>query len=154
MSENNCNFKCKGVDCPNHCCGAYSGCKQMLSPLENMSFSEIILIPEDVKRLEDAGYKHLICTNEEGLPILYTAPDGTCMALQDGLCSIYDERPAICRAYPLYLDLFVGAGVLKECKAVSDNLKLQDFKDGLSSLLEIYKFWVYYYKNKIFNEED
>ena len=148
MSEKKCNFKCLGADCPNHCCGAYSGGAQALHPLGNIGFSEIILLPEDVKRLKSAGYEHLIRTGADGIFTIQTAQDGTCAALEEGRCKIYDARPAICRAYPLYLDMFVGVCVLKECKAVSNDLCIDDYNEALSNLLDIYQYWIDIYKDR------
>lgn len=149
MSDNNCEFKCLGPDCPNHCCGAYSGGASALHSLGSIGFSEIILLSEDVAHLKAAGYEHLIRENSEGMSTIHTAPDGTCAALKDGRCDIYDVRPAICRAYPLYLDMFVGACTLNECKAVPSNLQLRDCKEALSSLLDIYQFWINYYRSNM-----
>lgn len=149
MSETICEFKCLGADCPNHCCGAYSGGSSALHPLGSIGFSEIILLPEDVERLKNAGYEHLIRTNSEGIATIHTASDGTCAALKDGRCNIYDARPAICRAYPLYLDMFTGACTLNECKAVPPDLQLCNCKEALYSLFDIYQFWIDYYRNKM-----
>lgn len=119
-----------------------------MNPLGSIGFSEIILLPEDVNRLKEAGYEHLIRTNTEKIATIHTAPDGTCAALKDGRCDIYDARPAICRAYPLYLDMFVGACTLNECKAVPSNPQLSHYEGALSSLLDIYQFWIDYYRKK------
>lgn len=120
-----------------------------MQPLGNIDFSEIVLLPEDVNRLKEAGCEGLIRTNAEGIATILTAPDGTCAALKDGRCAIYDARPAICRAYPLYLDMFTGACTLNECKAVPSDLKLSDCKEALASLLDIYQYWICYYRDKI-----
>jgi Fe-S-cluster containining protein len=38
-------------------------------------------------------------------------PDGDCIFLEDGRCTVYEARPFICRTYPFYLeDGRIGAG--------------------------------------------
>ena len=143
-----CKFRCMGEKCPNHCCGAYDGIAPDLRPLGNVKMSEIILLPKDVEALEQAGYASLIRREPNGICKISTAPDGTCAALEDGRCSIYEYRPAICKAYPLYLDMFAGVCALTECKAVGDDMRLEDHPEMLESLLDIYQFWIDHYRKQ------
>lgn len=143
-----CKFHCLGKECPNHCCGSYDGISPNLKPLGNVQMSEIILLPKDVDALERAGYSHLICRDANGNTRIDTAPDGTCAALVDGKCSVYACRPAICRAYPLYLDMYSGVCALTECKAVPDDMRLEDCPEALENLLDIYQYWIDYYRKK------
>ena len=142
-------FCCLGADCPNHCCGAYDGISSNLKPLGNVKMSEIILLPQDMEAMEKAGAGHFIQRNENGVAVMYTAPDGTCAALKDGRCSIYECRPAICKAYPLYLDMFSGVCALGECKAVTPDLQADDLGDALKYLLDIYQYWIDLYRQKL-----
>ena len=50
-----------------------------------------------------------LATEAHGLVPVATA-DGTCSALADGRCSIYDRRPMICRLYGAAADLRCGHG--------------------------------------------
>lgn len=142
------NFHCLGRECPDHCCGAYSGVSPKLLPLGKTNPSEIILLPKDLEALKDAGYGELISENADGIARINTSIDGTCSALKDGRCTIYKCRPAICKAYPLYLDMFSGVCVLKECPAVPSDARLEQFSDALKSLLDIYQYWIDIYKQK------
>ena len=107
-----------------------------------------MLLPEDVKNLEAINCGYLIRTDTDGISTIQTAPDGTCAALDQGCCSVYEARPAICRAYPLYLDMFVGVCALTECKAVTPDIPLQSYSENLKSLLDIYQYWIDYYKQR------
>jgi len=111
--------------------------------------TEIILLPKDIDRLTQAGYSHLIRKYPNGMARLDTATDGTCVALIDGRCSVYSCRPAICRAYPLYLDMFSGVCALTECKAVPDDMQLDDYAEELENLLDIYQFWIDQYRKNL-----
>ena len=142
-------FRCLGSDCPNHCCGPYSGISPLLRPLGHVKMSEIILLPQDAEALKAAGAERFIRQNENGVMIMDTSPDGTCAALKNGRCEVYDSRPAICKAYPLYLDMFAGVCALEECKAVSSDLRPEDLGDALRNLLDIYQYWIDFYRQKL-----
>ena len=144
-----CKFRCLGKECPNHCCGAYEGISPNLRPLGDVQMSEIILLPKDVDALESNGYSDLIRRDDSGNARIDTAPDGTCAALVDGSCSVYACRPAICRAYPLYLDMFSGVCGLTECKAVTDDMRAEEHPEALESLLDIYQYWIDLYRKKL-----
>ena len=107
-------FNCLGNACPSHCCRAYEGFSDRLIPLNGVKFSEIILTDKDRKMLLELEREDLIVYGTNGIAQIKTAKDGTCYALKDGRCSIYSARPSICRAYPFYLDFYVGLCVLKE----------------------------------------
>ena len=140
-------FSCLMADCPSHCCKTYNGISPNLHPLGNVSMTEIVLLPTDVKRLQEAGCENLIVVGKDDISRIRTAPDGTCSALCDGVCSIYEHRPAICRAYPLYLDLYTGVCLLKECPAVPKNATVEDFPNELKNLLDIYNYWITRYSS-------
>lgn len=148
MSEEKTPFPCLGAACPNHCCGAYEGITPNLQSLGPVKFSEIILLPEDAENLRNANFGHLILVKEDGIARIKTAPDGTCAALVDGKCDVYDCRPAICRAYPLYLDMYVGVCALKECPGVTSQMTLENHPDALKSLLDVYQYWIDCYRQK------
>ena len=142
MSPNTQHFHCLGADCPNHCCGAYAGFSPHLQNAGAVLFSEIILLPEDQERMRKAGFAHLIVQKSNGISCIRTAEDGTCAALCNGKCSVYDCRPSICRAYPLYLDMYTGVCVQKECPGVNQETIPEDLPENLNSLLKIYQFWI------------
>lgn len=149
MEENIKNFKCLGKDCPNHCCGPFDGISDKLKELSGVNFSEIILLPEDVERIKKTGKGNYIVSGENGIYKIKTHEDGTCFALKDGKCTIYEQRPAICKAYPLYIDMFAGLCYVNECSAFNSVLKSEEYKNALKSLLDIYKYWIKIYEKEI-----
>lgn len=142
-------FHCLGKSCPNHCCGSYDGISPNLRPMGSVGMSEIILLPKDVEALKEAGHAHLIQENADGIARIRTAPDGTCAALVDGRCAVYTCRPAICKAYPFYLDMFAGVCVLTECPGVGEDLCVEDYPEAVKELLEIYQYWIEIYHKKL-----
>ena len=141
-------FHCKTPACSKHCCKSYNGNADRLQSIDNNNFSEIILLPEDKERLLAAGYECLV--KESGNKhhfIIATEEDGTCLALENDICTIYDLRPAICRAYPLYLDMFAGICEQRECSGVIDGDPREYNKETISSAIDVYEYWIKYYKN-------
>lgn len=143
-------FDCLGNDCKNHCCKSYSGMESKMRQLSGISFEKIILLPDDIAKIKDIGRTDLLADPpSNGIVTIKTAKDGTCAALVNGRCSIYNNRPAICHAYPLYLDMFTGVCVLNECEAAASVDYLSELKANLFSLMEIYRFWIDYYEKEI-----
>lgn len=139
---------CVGLACPNHCCGAFEGASASFRPLEDRLFSEIILLPEDEAALRDGGFESYAVRGADGIARIKTAPDGTCSALRNGKCSVYSCRPAICKAYPLDLDMFVGACVSKDCP-VSSGIDITACPEELAHLISVYEFWIARYKRQL-----
>ncbi len=112
------NFRChKGIQCFTKCC----------------SNIEILLTPYDVVRLKKRlglfsdefldEYTHMKIDEKTSHPnaILNMSDDKErkCIFLNDDGCSVYSDRPANCRYYP------VGQGTIK--KEVSDEIVEEDF---------------------------
>ena len=146
MSSNN-NFKCLGNTCPNHCCGSFNGISNRLTSISDVCYSDIILLPNDVENIRRIGREDLIAKAANGLSKLKTYEDGTCHALKDGRCLIYEARPAICKAFPLYLDMFAGISYINDCPAFSEKINQEFYDRSKNSLLDIYQFWIDFYKN-------
>lgn len=138
-------FTCLGKKCPNHCCGDFKGFSDYLKSLSGISFTEIILTNKDKEILEEASLDHLIVDKGKGVCTIKTSPNGTCIALQEGECSIYENRPSICKAFPLYLDLYVGLCADKMCPSFIEREEISEYKESLKSMLDIYSFWIDYY---------
>ena len=145
MSKKTC-FNCLGAACPNHCCGAYNAVSPSLRTLGEVQPTEIVLLPKDVEQLEAAGLHDLIRRGNDGHWRIITESDGRCAALKNGECSIYESRPSICKAYPLYMDMYTGACVLKECPGAAENMRLEDFQEAMNSLLDVYQYWIDHYR--------
>ena len=141
-------FSCLGQDCPTHCCSVYSGFDDRLAPSDGNLFSEIILTDDDVRKITDAGFSYLIRNSANNKHrVIDTDPDGICFALKDGRCSIYEVRPAICRAYPLYLDMFAGMTVQKECPGTKNCSQLVQDKKTVEALISVYEYWINHYRD-------
>lgn len=72
------------------------------------------LLEDDIARLEAATGRPrdaFTVHEEEGRPRLANK-DGHCVFLDEDGCSVYTDRPAGCRLYPLVLDPETGTGVL------------------------------------------
>lgn len=139
-------FHCLGGDCPSSCCGSFCPVSDRLRPTGQIGFQEIILLPKDRAALVKAGREDLIVDKPDGLSTIKTAKDGTCAALEQGRCTVYQARPAVCRCFPLYIDLYAGICVDGSCP-VSDGLTLASFDaQTKEALLEIYEYWIEVYR--------
>jgi len=95
-------FSC--VRCARCCCGESGDNEVALFPgeiREIMSVSERswleVALPPDSNDFDLSGARH---TFEW---VLRRKPDGDCIFLEGGLCTIYEHRPWICRTYPFHL---------------------------------------------------
>jgi Fe-S-cluster containining protein len=62
-------------------------------------FNVITLTPEDIKRMEDVGLRDFVeetASGEKKLRMLR----GRCMFVKEDKCSIYANRPEVCRNFP------------------------------------------------------
>jgi Fe-S-cluster containining protein len=126
-------WTCLGTDCPNNCCGPFQGISYLENIIDTSNlgnivgedrefnidikndisiFAQIALLPEDVSRLQNAGLESVIIRRVDDERrmryFLKLEEDGGCsMLLQNGMCSIHEHRPTLCRAFPFYLDMFV-----------------------------------------------
>lgn len=146
---NNAGFACLGKGCPNHCCGAFNGVSDKLRELDVFAFSEIVLLPDDIRRIRQAGKEDYIARKEDGIWTMKTADDGTCAALRGGRCDIYEVRPSLCKAYPLYLDLFAGLCCVTECPAFDPAAPHQAYQEALRSLLDVMQYWINRYRERL-----
>lgn len=145
------NFRCKGQNCKHNCCGPFAGISNELTNIDNRPFDEIILLPEDVARFRENGREDLI---EEGIsPIngkkyykIALKEDGTCKALKDGRCSIYQFSPVLCKAFPFYFDMFSGLCAI-DCEGFSDDnwAPLEEFDSYIDCAKKMYRFWMDFY---------
>lgn len=73
--------------------------------------TRMTLTEADVARLEAAGNRDFFFVNDDH-DLQLRNVDGHCIFLDNGLCSVHDDRPEGCRLYPLILDLSVDRVVL------------------------------------------
>ena len=143
IQEGKLNFICLGDKCPNNCCGPFGGVQRGIDSIDGKKFSEIILTPEDSKRLLESGCSNLIELTSNGGYRMRTEKDGTCVALKDGLCTIHHLKPTLCRAFPFYIDMFVGLCGITDCPGFGEGWTDLNSLDGeIKAAGEMYKFWV------------
>lgn len=143
-------FSCLESNCTHCCCAEFNGISPHLSSIENRSFSSIILTSDDYKEIVNAGFSELTQTRDNGEHTLKTKEDGTCFALVDGCCSIYNVRPTVCRAYPLYIDVFAGLCLQTDCDGVRKTLESsRDWSCEIESVIKMYKHWIDYYERML-----
>ena len=150
------NFSCQKHLCKSSCCGPFCGVSSELLNVDQRPFEEIVLTPEDYKRIYSAGYAELIevaFSQVTGKRYFKMAleEDGTCKALSRGLCSINNIKPTLCKAFPFYFDLFSGLCAIA-CEGISDEhwTDLSDCRGDIQAAEEMYRFWLQFYGS---NEE-
>jgi len=96
-------FKCKG--CARCCRGAFGDNTVTIFPDEIRKIMAAtgldwldIVEPEEEGDEDEYGNRHAFEW------ALRKKPDGDCIFLENGRCTIYESRPCICRTYPFYLD--------------------------------------------------
>lgn len=149
IQEGKINFVCLGDQCPNNCCGPFGGVQRGIDSFDGRKFSEIVLTPEDAKRLLGSGCSHLMELTADGGYRMRTEKDGTCVALKDGLCSIHQIKPTLCKAFPFYIDMFVGLCGVTECPGFGKGwTELKSLSGEIDAAGEMYKFWLGSLHNK------
>ena len=145
------NFSCRMHLCQHNCCGPFSGITSHLTNIEDRPFDEIVLTPSDYKKIYSAGHAEVIeeaVSSHTGKKYYKMAlePDGTCKALCNGLCTINDIKPTLCRAFPFYFDMFSGLCAI-DCEGFSDEYwtELENCNYALEAAKEMYEFWLDFY---------
>jgi Fe-S-cluster containining protein len=137
------NFTCLKEDCPSSCCGPFGGVQKGIDSVAGREFSEITLTPDDAIRIVQGGYSHLIERTSTGRYKMRLLDGGTCSALEAGRCSIHAVKPTICRAFPFYVDMFVGLCGVTECPGFGSGwTKVEKLQDEVKAAKEMYTFWL------------
>ena len=137
------NFACLREDCPNSCCGPFGGVQRGIDSVEGRPFSEIVLTSEDANRINASGYSHLIELIDGHHYRMKLLEDGTCSGLINGRCSIHEIKPTLCRAFPFYVDMFVGLCAVTECPGFDSGwTKLKNLQGEIDAAREMYSFWL------------
>ena len=105
FSFSNCN------DCPSRCCDGREG----------TVFSQLIL--EDFE-VVSKNFSILFIFGELGYTksvVLFSDGKSFCSYIKDGQCSIYEQRPSICRNYPLSPNIDNNTYLDDSCPAISIN---------------------------------
>lgn len=137
------NYACLKKECTRSCCGPFGGVMDGIEPIEDKEFCEIALTKEDSERILSAGFSYLVELAPNGHYRMVLHGDGSCTAFQDGLCSIHEIKPRICRAYPFYVDMFVGLCATTSCPGFDAGwTPLEELSSEIQAALEIYEYWL------------
>ena len=145
------NFFCNMFTCKHCCCGPFGGISEELASVDKRPFDEIVLTDEDYEKLFNNGYAYLI---EDGYSDGMKKPyhkmalkeDGTCKAYKDGMCSIHDISPTLCKAFPFYFDMFSGLCAI-QCDGFRKNefTPIDNLKPYFENARKMYEFWLKFY---------
>ena len=99
----------------------------------------ILLLPEDILRIEETGANGFYEEWDEGnFTGLMCKEDGKCVFHTPKGCRIYDHRALLCRMYPFWLEKqgeFFVFGVDHECRGNGSGDSLdEEFYAGLLSM--------------------
>ncbi|MBQ3572825.1 MAG: hypothetical protein IJA15_08360 [Clostridia bacterium] len=148
------NFCCRMNECQHSCCGPFSGITSELGSIDNRPFEEIVLTKEDYERFYQAGLLHFVEKGfSEGTGKSYykmaLEKDGTCKAFVDGRCTINNEKPTLCKAFPFYFDMFSGLCAI-ECEGFSEEYwsDLSNYEGCFEAAQKMYEFWIDFYSKK------
>jgi Fe-S-cluster containining protein len=137
------NFACLKEKCPTPCCGPFGGVQRGIDSVDGRKFNEIVLTPEDTTRLLEGGCAHLIERTADGGHRMRLHEDGTCIAFVNGLCSIHTVKPTLCRAFPFYVDMFVGLCGCTDCPGFGKGwTPLEQLEPEIQAAEEMYSFWL------------
>ena len=137
------NFACLKEECPTSCCGPFGGVQRGIDSVEGREFSEIVLTTEDYRRAISAGLSHLIEVTEAGTYRMRLHEDGTCTAFKNGRCSIQKYKPTVCRAFPFYVDMFVGLCGVTECPGFGSGwTSVESLKGEIRAAKDMYQYWL------------
>jgi Fe-S-cluster containining protein len=103
-------WKCLKEKCPTNCCGSFENKLPFHTPINKIEHDDILLMFDEVKNFTDKD-KFL----KDGSYFLNLNKDRSCKFFKNNTCSCYDVRPAVCRAYPFYIDLFSGLNIDTSC---------------------------------------
>jgi len=111
--------------------------------VEGRKFNEIVLTEEDTNRLLSSGCAHLIERTDEGYYRMKLHQDGSCVAFISGRCSIHAVKPTLCRAFPFYVDMFVGLCGVTDCPGFGSGwTKVEDLRGEVKAAKKMYSFWL------------
>jgi len=137
------NFVCLAERCPEPCCGPFGGVQSGIAAVDGRPFHEIVLTEEDSRRLIAAGHSHLIDMRQGQSDSMKLQEDGTCTAFKNGRCSIHASKPTVCRAFPFYVDMFVGLCCVTACPGFGAGFTpLSQLVPEIKAAGNMYRFWL------------
>lgn len=129
------NWICLKDECPENCCKLFDK-KSSLKSVFNIEESYIPLTENDLERNE-AIRKHAIRKADDNF-YMETDEGGECPLFENGLCTIHEDRPLSCRAYPFFLNKYNGLCIDEDCPGIGEGWtemsKVRKMIDALFSL--------------------
>jgi Fe-S-cluster containining protein len=133
------NWRCLQEKCPQNCCGPFSDHLATYAPLKKIKRDDIIVLKEEFERFQKNNLQNNLVKLNGDHYIKLNKKDRSCPFFKKGQCSCYNLRPALCKAYPFYLDLFTGINIDLSCPGVGKGwTKIKDCHTFLSALGIIY----------------
>ncbi len=143
------NFVCLKEECPQSCCGPFGGVQRGIDSVEGRDFSEIILTDEDSKGILASGYSNLIELTDHDNYRMKLLLDGTCSAFVEGRCTVHRIKPTICKAFPLYVDMFVGLCAITSCPGFGAGwTRIDRLYFEIEASKKMYNYWLTLMENK------
>jgi Fe-S-cluster containining protein len=138
------NYTCLMDECLKSCCGPFGGVQKGIDSIYGTEFSEIVLTYEDSSKIISDGFAYLIELMDNEVYRMKLEKDGSCCAFVDGRCSIHSIKPSICRAFPFYIDMFVGlCAVSGSCPGIGAGwLDLEEINPEIEAARNMYSFWI------------
>jgi len=136
-------FKCTGCKCKKSCCGPFKGVAQNMKSLSKHGFSDIALSKKSYDYIHQRGLReHLVRDHHLKMWFIKLNEDKSCPFFKQGQCSIYEGKPPICSAYPLYLDPFGGLAVDTNCEGITIGGQKSGFRMEKKALKEAYELYL------------
>jgi len=132
-------FKCTGSECKTSCCGPFEGKVEPLGVVSCHHHSSIPIPANQVVTLIKRGVGSHLTKDSDGSVHVILEEDKSCPMYQDNKCSIYEDRPPVCRAYPFYISQFGGVAVDTTCEGVKFTGKENEFPVEMKGLKEAYQ---------------
>jgi Fe-S-cluster containining protein len=118
-------WTCLGKDCPTSCCDSHFG-RKGINGVWGINDESIPITHEECQAIiQKVGIKVPIKLHKDFIHYIEVEPDKACFFWKNGLCSIQDVKPAICKAYP-FMDLYssLGAAIDPRCPGVAEGERL------------------------------
>ena len=157
IKNNKINWVCLREKCPRSCCGSFEDRNRIYDKLFlscfNIGHEAIFLTADDEKRIKNKKGKDFIEILKDGETYIKLNKNHSCPFLKNKLCSIYNIRPHLCRAYPFYLDLASGLNVDVFCPGIGKGwTDIKEIKEYIKAMNKVYQTQIKLNKRNFFKE--
>lgn len=140
------NNKCK--NCKHNCCSkSFKGMAQCFNGKNYKTFSQILLSEQESKNIKEycalhnlyGGDENKLIVCKDNLYYVKLNDNNSCPAYCNGVCTIYDVRPDVCRLYPYYFDPFCGICIDKNCPCINKIDDINEIYDILKRRITLFE---------------